>query len=274
MRILHAIAVSGVILAAILPAPLPAAEPPDRFKSIRVQVNDSGNGRTFLTDEHILFMPGPVQPGKDGVVEGHRLKLFPKEYLKAALGYGCYVIYPPLRAGDVVPLFGRLYAAGTPTQEAMVFTRLLPPVEAPKGVAVAERSFVAPATRPGVADDYSLLWDNRLYPRTFGPKPGAAGAATATLEVWPPDKALAEDDVRVLGVTLEAGDILVLTTSPKMQGGAIVGKEVGMKVLAVVPPDPKTRVIGWVEFAPQALFTEKEFAKDGGRVVRPTKPGG
>ena len=255
MRVHLITALTGFLMASI---PLTAADPPKDFQVITVRVDNSSTGRTFVDQEHDLFMPGPVRPGMGGEMEGHRLTLF-TGYLKAR--GTASVQYPPLRAGDIIPMFGRLYRTGTPEYRSVVFTYLKPD-EYPPGVTVAEKSFVVPITRAAVVDNHSNLEGNQLYAWQIDPPAGGKGAASATFEIWPPDGQLGEKD-RILTATVKVGDILMLPIKSPL------GKEAGHKVLAVIPPDPKTRVIGWVEFEPKALFKEDELAKDGGRLVRP-----
>jgi hypothetical protein len=140
--------------------------------------------------------------------------------------------YPGLRAGDVLPLLGRLFrVAGVapeagPNRPGTIAVRPLALADVPAGLSFRKDSLALPGPAAALKPGTLTIGTHALLVWEIGPVKdrGVVAVLTGGLEPQYPR------------VALRVGDYLRL-------GG------VGHEVLAIVPRDPKTRAVGWVELA-------------------------
>jgi hypothetical protein len=202
----------------------------------------------------------------DGTPEAHGFLVhadrLPLKYGIEAGNFGPRMYYPPLRAGDIIPAYGRLNTVDQiqlPEQDqpaTFSFTKLEKP---PAGLSVLADGLAVPLSqaKPGFAvlrstekEGIFRMWVTDIVP------PNNKDKVSAKVDVE-----LGKTSIS-LPATIREGDVLMFGT-------------IGHEVRSIVPRDTKSRVIGWVEFAPQALNADDAAAvcaKTGGKVVRPEKP--
>lgn len=163
------------------------------------------------------------------------------------------VTFDRLHEGDLFPVLGRLYRVGHMGSEdgpkgrknAWMLAKRLDPKDVPAGVTLRAKSVVVPHT-PG-----------EFGATTFAPGPVQFVEYQSEAAGYNPPRARLRvphrdgwGEVRV-----RAGDVVLLAG-------------MGYEVLSVTPPDAKTKVIGWVELAPEGV-PEDELVKKKVPVVRP-----
>jgi hypothetical protein len=159
------------------------------------------------------------------------------------------IVYPPIRDGELVPLFNYLFKVEVgPDPNGYFAAEWIHPDKFPPGVKLDLDTVAVPLARtePG----YAGFHGRSVRVREIEMR-NKKLEATVSLE-----ESMGSPDAKF--AILQAGDILDL------------GRELGKKVRRIVPPDKKTRVIGWVEFEPDTLGKE-EMEKQLNRVIRPVK---
>jgi hypothetical protein len=242
----------------------PAAEVPFEQQRIywastdRKVASDKGGGGRYGVITH------GIEPAADGTPEVRGLYLTPNYAHLDADVRPSTAFYPRLREGDLIPGYnGQVCAVGR--------------LEVPKRGDPSTFSFrTAPKPPPGTA----------LQPDGYGvPLKGADGdPALGTLRltkqghysVWVDAVAAPADGPRTADLRLQYEFGEAPKAATVRAGDVLFYTGVGYRVVNVVPKDPKTRVIGWVEFDPKALPTGDEAKaaaeKAGGKVVVPTAP--
>jgi hypothetical protein len=169
------------------------------------------------------------------------------------LGRNFLVCYPDLAVDDVAPFFGAIYRVDAVAcgKKPMMRVIRVPADKLPKGVSPAWDSLAVPLARDGRGmvqlHDGQVRVEAIKAPAKEGEKPTARISVSYRVEGM---QAFA-----VAEATVKEGDVVLLPA-------------IGHKVRAVVPADAKTRLIGWVEFAPDPI-AEAELVKKKIDFVRP-----
>lgn len=203
---------------------------------------------------------GGIERAKDGALEAHSLFVYCPELGYRVPGRPAAASYPPVREGDLTPGFnsqvcevGPLAMPNRGGPVTFTFATVLKP---PPGTALRRGGWAVPI-KQGTADLGYLesskidekwrVWVNRVVVPAKGPP---TADLSFDLWTWP----------RLAKATVRAGDVVRYD-------------EFALRVVNVVPRNPKTRVIGWVEFDPKPLTPEKAkkaAAESGGKVVEST----
>ncbi|MFO0803271.1 MAG: hypothetical protein U0791_09140 [Gemmataceae bacterium] len=159
------------------------------------------------------------------------------------------ILYPPLRSGEIVPIFNYLFKVEVePDPNGYFAAKWIHPDKFPPGVKLDLDSVAVPLARtePGHA--------------------GFHGRSVRVREIEMRDKKLEAT------VSLEESSGPLIEKFAVLRAGDVLdlGRGLGKQVRRIVPPDKKTRIIGWVEFEPDTLG-EEEMKKFTGRIVRPVK---
>lgn len=158
------------------------------------------------------------------------------------------VAYPPLKNGQIVPMFGALYRV-----ESAAFIcelKLIESKDLPPGISFQYDSFFIPIRHPEFGGETREKGLNRLHCEKIVADKDQKQTPVAELriDISEPTRSAGNAQVR-------EGDILVLG-------------EFGHRVRKVVPADTKTKVIGWVEFDTKGIPVD-ELKKSKDRIVRP-----
>lgn len=225
---------------------------------------DEENKRPRDYRDRIFFDGGPA-PLTHGCVRTYMFAATNKKGKRVAEAtYGPYgvpgavVTYPPdLQKNDLVPVLGEVYRISSISLEdrARMLLEKLPVDKRPRGIAPAKDSFTIPLRKDdqghgtvGYEPDQQITVCvmDIVAPAKEGEK------ATARLTV-----SLKYEGTHASEATVKQGDVILF------------GKH-GVTVRAIVPADAKTRIIGWVEFGPEAI-PEKDLVAKKIPFVRPTK---
>jgi len=145
---------------------------------------------------------------------------------------------PPLRKGDIVPIYGYFYrvkelfdrdAAKAPRSGDSVHLEWVKDEELPKGLRVEVSSYIVPLHRDRNGQTYV---NDRfvLVDALHGPKDDKPASASVRLDSPLEVRELKQQD----RATVQEKDVLLIADK-------------AYRVLRIVPRDPKTRVIGWIE---------------------------
>lgn len=191
------------------------------------------------------------EPG--GSPEARGLETYQKflfvKYRVEGIGYPL-VHYPPLRTGDLVPVFGFLYRANAQSGLRLTW---VPDAEAPPDARLHGPTVIVPL-HPGGPKYTAHTGLNRAH------------VWVERVDVPPEGKGMpsAQMAVDVYG-TLAGGG-----TATVRVGDVLVTGPVGHTVRSIVPRDTKSRAIGWVELDARPILAD-QLGKDGSRVVRPAR---
>lgn len=254
--------VAALMIGAVGFGPVPA--PP-------VRAYDLSRAYYASTDPKVAFVKsgragygvvtGGIKAGPDGRPEVRGLYLNPS--IRAAEIHPhatpSSVFYPPLRAGDLIPglrsqvcQVDDLVVPGRGEPSTFSFHTVRNP---PDGTALQPGGWAVPVkaseadfgTLRATREGHYRVWVDAVAAPKDGPKTADLTVSYGTADT-------------PKGATVRTGDVLFYTGF-------------GYRVVNVVPKDPKTRVIGWVEFDPKAFPTEEEAksaaVKSGGKVVVP-----
>ena len=205
--------------------------------------------------EYRAFFGGPVRHAADGRWEHANLRTLHAVFLPSRqVGMNLDVWHPPLRSGDLVPVFGRLYRFSGMDQPAdhtvrgkVVTLDAVPDDKVPAGAALTRGSLAFPLSQ------------------------GTGGVAEFQLRHWYRIRVVAIEPGDCPAARLRVGSETDFTVATVRAGDALFLGEVGNVVRKVVPKDAKTGVIGWVELAPTVL-TEADATRLKKLIVRPAKP--
>jgi hypothetical protein len=266
------------VIAALIFATGSFAEEPDKswqhliIKSYLPQ-SPFGESRQIGTDYDARV--GVVEKDSDGQYVAYGVYMLQTYLQKKAksLMFG-EVNYPRLRKGDLVPVYNYVYEVtdvrdngpGTYKQGShQVEMKRLGPDKVPAGLALGRESLLFPlGARSGgrlwpfvgntIVESYALKPTRIELPK--GKAPDASGRPVAKLELEVLNsQAPPTSGVSLYTAAVEKGDALVI-------GGR------AYKVRNVVPNDPKTRAIGWVELGPDPI-PKADLVRDKVRVVEP-----
>jgi hypothetical protein len=164
--------------------------------------------------------------------------------------------YPNIGMGDVVPAFGWVYRVSQvgpsgPAAERNTWIKLkkLPKSAWPAGARLRQDSFAVPLSGDGERGranlhDASLTVESISTPR--GGKPEAKVYVKHSVPGYQFPRMYA---------TVREGDVLLIHTA-------------GHRVRSVVPPDPKSKLVGWLELSPDPIL-EADLVRDKVPFVRP-----
>ncbi len=154
------------------------------------------------------------------------------------LGWAFGVLYPDLKVGDVVPALGHVFEVARTGggKRPDVLLRKLKGDKVPRGAATSADALAVPMSKDGRGQFF-------LH-----------GNCTKVETIKPPSKAGEQPhaDIAVL-VSLPLIDEQMWVYTRARPGDMVLFGRAAHKVLAVVPPDVKTRVIGWVELDPDPI---------------------
>ena len=225
----------------------------DRFTATR----DGKVGPNFHDPVYPRRFSDGVIKSKDGTWRAVGLEIYYFEnrgVLRKEAKRIAEVQYPPLKEGDVIPAFGRLYRVSpvVPGWWDRVHTVKFEWVGekfADGAVNLSPDSFPVPLA--SAKNDWMNVCGHYIRVDKIDATGCKAGEArgTLTLDFTEP--------IKMQLAQVKAGDVLMLGDK-------------GHKVIAVVPADAKTGVIGWVEFDPEPIDEADIKAQGlGARVVRP-----
>jgi hypothetical protein len=163
-------------------------------------------------------------------------------YKKYGIGFSTYC---KMETGDVVAMLGGVFRAECQSSFA-VFHRIADN-ELPKG-----------AKLPG--------WDSITIPLS-----GGAGLMKSTVRphsITGADSNEPKAELRLTLLPLEPKKFPVTFSATVKPGDILLIRDKGHLVRAIVPPNPKARVVGWVELSPEP-FSEADLIRDKKAFVRP-----
>lgn len=217
------------------------------LKKIRFTARDTRPVGGFYDCRSSTFF----EVGKDGIAFTNGLTMA-TGYLKK--GGGPVVHFPSIRDGDFFPLFGALYKATvTPDPDGSLVAEWIHPDDFPAGVKLDTDSIAIPLGRTQVS--YGTFNTRLVRVRAIEERDKKL---EATLDEVYDEETFGT--VNAAGGTVRVGDVYIYSTQFNF----------GVKVRRIVPPNAKTRIIGWVEFEPETLG-EAELKKFNGKIVRPVK---
>lgn len=216
----------------------PKKPPLAGLKTFRMSANSGPPSRQYS-----CVPPDYYEEGKDGIAVATSLYMS-LDYLKRGAGTG--ITFPPIRDGDLVPLFGALYkTAVQPGPQGSLTAQWIHPDDYPSGVKLDTDSVAVPLARGNVGHGSFNGQGVRIHEIQLRDK-----QLEATVGVYKEE---------TFG-TVRVGDVFIYSSKYNL----------GKQVRRIVPPDKMTRIIGWVEFEPDTLKGD-ELKKHGGRIVRPIK---
>ena len=170
------------------------------------------------------------------------------------LGRDFCVRYPDLAVGDAAPFFGAFYrvirVSGDKTNPRMQVKRV-PKEKLPPHAKLGIATFAAPLASYGRGSAHLHDADVRVEAIDAPAKKGEKPTAKISVSYLARGKGDVVDEV-----TVKPGDLVLL-------------HKAGHKVLAVAPPDAKSKLIGWVEFDADPLL-EADMISNKVDFIRPT----
>jgi hypothetical protein len=218
---------------------------------------DFSGGRPEDYNDHATRLSRVVE-NKRGKSVARNATTYPR-YLRQGrrLGSDFLIRYPDLAEGDVAAFFGGIYRvdslAGRDTNDPWMRIKRLPKDKLPPGLSLAWDSIAVPPCK----DERGLvnLHDALVRVTALDPPANKGDKPTAKISVSYRVKGM--QDFVVADATVKQGDVVLLYTA-------------GHKVRAVVPPDAKAKVIGWLELDPDPVL-EADLIKNEVAFVRPRK---
>lgn len=200
---------------------------------------------------------------KGGKVVGYDAFISPRYFGTwcGPLGPSFSIWYANVRRGDLLPILGHLYqvtAMGETTRQGRdvpyVKAELVPQKDRPPGTDQRAWALSVPVQRGGRGG--ANLHDARIVVK----------------EVIPPAKAGGKWTARIGVISYAKGTVdLVTEEAVVSEGDVVLLHKAAHKVWSIVPPDPKTRVVGWVALDPDPI-PEADLVKKKLPFVRPAKP--
>lgn len=263
-----------VALAALGGAPgASAGEPEEKAKHLCIRstgiasspyASERGLGSDFLDYGSVL---GFVEKKADGKLAAGSITIYytPLGPDRKPVGPKRGVWYSEFRKGDLVPVFRHVYRvtkltlgpgpAGTPGHE--VELEWVPDDQLPAGLAVGADPILVPLKGTNGVRDVALEVTHSyvLTLMSVDRAEEGKGPAFGVLDILPPSPPRSPVSAPRHTATVRAGDALLIGAS-------------GYKVRNVVPRDDKTKAIGWVELAPDAV-PKADLERDKVRIVVP-----
>ena len=170
-----------------------------------------------------------------------------------------FVIYPDIGLDDVVPAFGWVYRVsqvGPDGRDAEGHTwikmKKLPKSAWPAGARLDRDSFAVPLTGEGERGCANLHDASVTVQTITTPRGGKPEARVCVIHSVPGPKVYPR-----MYATVREGDVLLIYTA-------------GHRVRSVVPADPKTNLVGWLELSPDPIL-EADLVRNKVPFVRPVQ---
>lgn len=224
------------------------------LRKLRIMSVTPGHGPGSIGVEITAYNVG-IDEGNTGTITGHVTKIsysYVRRLLQDRSVYAEYLNLAGLSHGQIVPAVGYLYRVRS--WGALTELEWIPEKDLPTGVTPVQRdSLFLPYHKNGRSGtSFHLPQQWQAFLKCVGVEREANGTGDPVAEVaygkYPPLENSGPVKVR-------AGDVLVLPA------------EGAFAVRSVVPPDPKTKVVGWVELAAKPI-PEADLANDKRTIVR------